>query len=443
MQKFLLTFLGFMIAIVSIGQGQPYTHQNNVYDGDIFSVVFEVKGSPTSLQVLSAGSSPLILKFDDLSNTERNFFYRVIHCDRNWNKSDLRDLDFVDGFNDEPLRRFAYSVNTRTQYLHYDLQLPNTQTKFKASGNYILLIYEESVENPIITRRFIVTEQLAATNMTMIYPTDVENIRYKQELNAEVQMGSLKVRAPQDEFTLAIMQNENWQTEVKSKPNFVLSDKLRFTKAGVYQYWGLTEFRSFDTRSLNVIGRGVEKIKRNTDGYDVKLTDCNSLNETFYTTFFDFNGRYYIDNFDALSVRPQETSEQGRPTFTHHEERDFNADYVTVHFNFKSLVDLYSDEEIYVLGAFNHWQPEEAYRLTWDESSKTYRTSLLLKQGFYNYAFAIANDKGKVTYNKLDGSWGETEHDYHSILYFRGITDLYDRVVSVTTINSNDKSVRY
>ena len=107
----------------------------------------------------------------------------------------------------------------------------------------------------------------------------------------------------------------------------------------------------------------------------------------------------------------------------------------------KSNKDLFDDEEIYILGAFNNWLPSDENRMVWD--GKEYKGTLLVKQGFYNYCYAIVSKDGKIRYHTLDGSWSETENDYHAIVYFRGITDLYDRVVAVTTYNTNSKVKRF
>ena len=47
----------------------------------------------------------------------------------------MRDIDFINGFNDELMRNYEYSTNTRIKFIHYWLDLPNENTTFKISGN--------------------------------------------------------------------------------------------------------------------------------------------------------------------------------------------------------------------------------------------------------------------------------------------------------------------
>ena len=160
---------------------------NEIYDEQIKTVTYEVNNLPTNFPVLTLNSAQFImLKFDDLLNEERNLFYRVIHCDKNWKPSSISEIDAFHGFNDERLRNYSYSINTRIPYIHYWQQFPNKDLQFKISGNYLLVIYEDNIEYPILTRRFVVKENRVGIEMKSVFPADVENIRYKQELNVNL-----------------------------------------------------------------------------------------------------------------------------------------------------------------------------------------------------------------------------------------------------------------
>ena len=102
------------------------------------------------------------LSFDDLSGTERDFYYRVIHCNKNWQPSDINEIDYISGFQDERLRKYVYSTNTRMNYIHYTQSIPSADFKIKISGNYLLVIYEDNIDYPILTRRFVVSENIVA-----------------------------------------------------------------------------------------------------------------------------------------------------------------------------------------------------------------------------------------------------------------------------------------
>jgi len=137
-----------------------------------------------------------------------------------------------------------------------------------------------------------------------------------------------------------------------------------------------------------------------------------------YSTLFDINGQNRFRRLDA-------------------QDSDTEADY--------ALVDFYLDypqkisNDIYVFGEFSDWKLLPEYQLYWDDVQNSYRCQALLKQGFYNYAYAIPQS-GK-TYADLsffEGSHWQTENDYQILVYHREIGSRYDRLVGFATFNSDD-----
>ena len=99
------------------------------------------------------------LSFDDLGNELKYYMYTFIHCDSNWEKSDIIYNEYLDGFYENYVEDYNYSFNTIQQYIHYELIFPNENVNFLKSGNYIILIYDENL-NPVLTKRFIVYEDI-------------------------------------------------------------------------------------------------------------------------------------------------------------------------------------------------------------------------------------------------------------------------------------------
>lgn len=450
---------------------QNYELHNRVYDDMIKSVTFEANNSPTGFPVIRLNEGQFImLKFDDLINEERNFYYRIIHCDKDWSPSAMREIDYINGFQDERLRNYEYSVNTRIKFIHYWQQFPNKDFQFKISGNYVLYIYEDNAETPIITRRFVVTESMAGIEMKSIFPSDVLNIRYKQELTANVSLGKLKPRNPMEEVTIGLIQNDNWDSEVIAKPSFLSSGVLRFTKLRTFDFWGLAEYREFDTRSLFRLGRGLEFINRRVDGTDITLQKDTSRANKVHLSIFDFNGRYFIDNADKYSTGAyndinemlsasaltdastrqtlrdsllSSLSSNNRNFNTYHvEDRDVRSDYTEVNFLLDAPLVLEPKQDIYILGSMNNWQPSDEYKMKYDGKRDMYDAQVLLKQGYYNYYYGVVEEGKPIDYQALEGSWNETENDYRAFIYYRGLGDLYDRVIGYGAYNSNSNLLR-
>ena len=53
----------------------------------------------TGFPLLELGSDHrLVVSFDDMVFSERTFYYKIIHCDRNWQRSLLGEMEYYDGF---------------------------------------------------------------------------------------------------------------------------------------------------------------------------------------------------------------------------------------------------------------------------------------------------------------------------------------------------------
>lgn len=452
------SYLVALLFVASLTYGQKYNFDfhNRVYDVHTRSVEVLLNDVPTLFPILKLGSSDYIsLHFDDMLNEERILFYRLVHCDKDWTPSTLRENEYLAGFNDERLRNYEYSENTRSQYIHYWKKFPNEDTQFRVSGNYLLIIYEEDIAYPILTQRFIVMDPQVGVEITSIFPADIDNIRFKQELQVNLNYENFPMRNALEEVSIVMLQNENWDNYVESKPTIFSGNILRFNRLRTFEFWGLSEFRQFDTRRLMVIGRGVQKVDRKIDAVYATLYRDESRARKVHLAEFDFNGRFYIENFERPggrdinnilnlvsfdNVNPAEIS-QARITAlniaSRAQERNFMSEYVHVTFTLDDDIFLERGQNIYVLGAMNNWEPREEFRMKYDAQTDMYVTTALLKQGFYNYYYGILDSEGNIDYKTLEGTWNETENDYQAIVYYRGIGDIYDRVIGFLSYNTN------
>ena len=456
------------IILYNIGQvqaGEKYRYTNTVYDPYIKTVTLEVGNNPVSFPILQLNSGQFfIIKFDDLLNEERNLFYRIVHCDKDWTPSRLTEIEYIQGFNDERLRNYDYSANTKVQYIHYWQRFPNRDTRWKVSGNYLLIIYEDNIDNPLLTRRFIVNENRVDINITGTFPADVGNIRYKQEMLMDINYEKFKMRNPVDEITMLVMQNEDWNNTVEAKPSFAVGNLLRFNRVGIFQFFGNAEYREFDIRSIYSTGRGVQKVDRGNKYTDVFLKTSESRYNKPHLLAFDLNGKFFIQNFEGFTNRTMDDVISGfagsigsdpnlRQTLrdsivkslilsnpllesaNRAEDRNIRSDYAHVIFSLQVPNHL-EDNDIYIIGGMNDWEPREEFRMKYDPDEDLYTGEALLKQGYYNYYYAIKAGDGTLDYRSLEGSWTETEDDYNALIYYRGFGELYDRVIGYNKFNT-------
>jgi hypothetical protein len=152
-------------------------------------------------------------------------------------------------------------------------------------------------------------------------------------------------------------------------------------------------------------------------GYNVYLFP--SENREFKPYFFsqDFNGRYYI------------AVQEGK-------KFDIDADYVNVYFTLPAKQKI-TGGNIYVSGALNNWAFDKNNLMIYNDAGRQYECTMLLKQGWYNYEYALLRDGDTDgTASSFEGSHYEAENDYLVLIYYRNPQDRYDRLLGMGLANS-------
>ena len=63
----------------------------------------------------------------------------------------------------------------------------------------------------------------------------------------------------------------------------------------------------------------------------------------------------------------------------------------------------------------------------------------MIKQGFTNYQYVIADANGKVDEeNAIDGNFHQTENNYFALAYYRENNQRYDRIIGKGIASSVD-----
>ena len=76
--------------------------------------------------------------------------------------------------------------------------------------------------------------------------------------------------------------------------------------------------------------------------------------------------------------------------------------------------------------------------MIYNESTRTYKGTIELKQGYYDYMYAqVAKGKNEIKLQETEGSHYETRNEYIILVYQRAIGDRHDRLVGYRTILSS------
>ena len=419
----LLIVFGFLPFLSSscLAQIEGLQYEDKVYNENIRSVKFHLTGLPLTQPLIDLGSNATIsLSFDDLEEEIRDVYYTIIHCDVDWQPSDLSVLEYLDGFDEDQITQTDFSFNTLTEFTNYQLRLPNENVGWTKSGNYVLVVYENDGDKiPLLSRRFMVVEPMVKVLPEMVRPSNVQKAKTHQEIDFRVTFNNLNVKDPKRELKATILQNGRWDNAIVGLPPFFL-----YNDAVVYDYQNEIvfpagkEFRSVDLRSFRYRNEGVAAIEEYKDLYEITLYPDPLRAFSSYQFFKDINGNYTIEN-------------------VHEDNNELESDYGLVLFSLESNKP-FNNAEVYLFGKMTDWRIQDQFKLAYSDKLKLYAADVWLKQGFYNYSYVLVqNGSSKIDLSSIEGDWFETENEYTILVYYRPFGGRYDQLVGGVTFNSN------
>ncbi|MCB0688899.1 MAG: DUF5103 domain-containing protein [Saprospiraceae bacterium] len=408
-------FLLFLIPHLLVAQ--DFVNYNNIYLPNVKSVLFSIPGLYTSAPIINLQGGQLNLSFDELSEDARYLRYKIAHCDRDWTPSDLEPMEFIEGFNDEELRNVEFSVNTKVTYTHYQLNIPNNDLRWTKSGNYLLHIYDEDTGEPLITRRFMVMENVVKIAANLKRPADVGKLTTHHEVEFTVNHKEFPIANPRQEIKAIVMQNYRWDNAIYDiEPFLVQGDELIFNHLDRIVFPAGKEFRSVDIRNLRFPSQNVAEVDRFASVPEVVMKPDEKRTYQNYHLVPDLNGWFII-----------KTNED--------DDSDVEADYAHILFSLESAQPLF-DYDVYLMGGFCDWQIQPRYKMEYEDRYSAYFGEATLKQGVYDYIYAaMPKDGGPPDLEMLEGNWHETEDYYTILVYYRPFGQRYDRLIGVTTIS--------
>jgi hypothetical protein len=422
----LLLFI-FILKISSLpGQTNPDSLlcSNHIYSEKIRTVQIYKDGWNLSYPIIKLKSNDkLDFSFDLLGDQSDNYYYTFLHCDKDWNKSDLLPGDFLAGDSDNPIEDYVNSFNTTVSYIHYKLSFPNERVSLKLSGNYILKIYPaDKPEDPAITQRFIVTEDAGRISVTVHRPEMTKENNTKQQVDFVVNYTGLSLNDPTRNVYAFILQNGRWDNAKRNlKPDFFGNNELKYNSLSDKNIFsGGNEYRYFDIKSIKHPTEFISRIDYVIPNYNVYLKPSENREFKPYFYWKDFNGNYYI-------------------AFQEGKNPDIEADYVYVYFTLPSDQAIQGGK-MYISGNLNNWILDKNNLMNYNNSRKEYECTILLKQGWYNYEYDFLKDGDtNATLSLFEGNHYETENDYIVLVYYRNPNERYDRVIASVIANTLNK----
>ena len=421
----MLLFSIFLSKLLLSGEQQNYSESllssNHIFNDKIKSVQLYKDGWNLSYPIIRLDSDEkLILHFDLLGKQAETYYYTFIHCDKDWKKSDIFTGDFLDGYFENPFEEYESSFNTTENYYHYKLSFPNEKVKLKLSGNYVIIIYPvNKPDEPVITQRFIITEDAVKIDVTVHRPQMANNNNIHQQVDFKVNYSGINLNDPYRNIYAFILQNGRWDNDKRNlKPDFNGNNELRYSSLSDKNiFFGGNEYRYFDIKSIKYQTEYVRRIDFAAPNYNIYLYPSENREFKPYFYLQDFNGKFFIALEDSKNF-------------------DIDADYVYVYFTLPSRQKI-SGGNIYVSGSLNNWMFDKNNVMTYNQERGEYECTMLLKQGWYNYEYVFLKEGATDgTATIFEGSHYETENDYTVLIYYRNPRDRYDRIIGSVTTNT-------
>ena len=366
----------------------------------------------------------LHLQFDVLANDAPYVYYTFIHCNNDWTQqSDIQQIEYLDGFDSDDIENYSFSLNTMVDYVHYDLVFPTEDMTPKISGNYLLIVFENelSPENIYFTRRFMIVDEKSNISANIPrYPFDLSLGTNKQQIEMTISYPDIFNSLAEQYSNVTIQQNGRWDNAVMGiKPTYVYPDNLSYVNNVKTVFNSGNQYRRINTSNLNNRPEQTRTVVMEKDYYVVELYPDQKRN--LHT---------YLDEQDLFGEKVIYLERDDRSAAT-------EADYVMVEF-FLEWSPVMVNQDVYVMGAITDWNLNEKNKMTYDYERKGYALNLLLKQGYYDYIYAVKDTDAKAAdVGVVAGDFWETVNEYTIYLYLFDQINNYDQLIGVKNILSH------
>jgi hypothetical protein len=275
--------------------------------------------------------------------------------------------------------------------------------------------------NLVFTRRVLVVEEKSAVTAQIQQPFNNQIFQTHQKIAFTVNTKGLNIVNAQQQVTVAILQNNRWDNRKAAlRPTFMRQTQLEYNIEQDAVFPGGKEWRWLDLRSFRLQSDRVDSARYDKTFTNVYVkTDPERLSQRF-VFYRDANGMYYNETLDGLNPYWQ-------------------GDYATIYFSFRPPAGIPFKSDLYLFGELSNYGKDPQSKMVFNAQRGVYETSMWLKQGYYDYGYALKEGEGvKAVFSmdKTEGNYWETENNYTILVYYRSLGGRSDELVGVARLNS-------
>ncbi len=417
MKLYKILFLITFVLLSKISKSQIVPLENKIYASTVHTVLLYSNISDYAFPVINLNSAEQFnLSFDELLATNDNYYYTLILCNADWKPVNMQPNEYLIGSAFESIDDHSFSLGTYQNYVHYSASFPTENMKIRYAGNYIVKVYRNfNEEDVILTQRCFVMNKKANIGSKVHQAVSLDQRYTNQEVDIEVDVSNATIPSPYTDAKLSILQNGRFDNAITSLiPKYINGNMYNYDYEEGNLFYGGNEFRAFDVRNIHSVGQNVSNKTIDT-AIHVQLRYDESRGAQQHLALTDYNGKFLIVN-----------STGSAPNL---------LDYTYVTFTLNAFSSE-GQNNLYVLGSFNQWQPSANCKLEYNASRKIYQCTIFLKQGYYNYGYYAMNADGLLENTDTEGNHYETENDYYIFFYQKNYSYNFDELIGYQKSNS-------
>ncbi len=394
---------------------------DSIYVDNIKTVRLYNAGNQLSLPIIKLNSNDQVeLHFDDMDANVKYYYYTWQLCDYNWGIVNLSPFDYIKGFTESRINNYRFSAIANTRYTHYQALLPERNSYPIKAGNYLLTVYMDGDKSKIaFTKRVLVVDNKAVIAAQATQPFSPEFFRTHQKIQFRVDVKGLNDFNAAQNLKVVVLQNNRWDNAAKDlKPAFVRGTSVEYNSENSGIFPGMKEWRWLDLRDFKLQSDRVESADYNKLSTTLYLKPDGSRTDQRYMYYRDLNGMSTIEAIRGINPF-------------------YEGDYATVNFSFVPPNNReYVGKDIFLFGQLTNYSLSDHLKMTFNPDKGLYETDLLLKQGYYDYTYLLADKDNRDILIDLDGNYYETENVYTILVYYKSFSARADELIGVATFNS-------
>ena len=414
-------FICFIHALLFLSVIAAAQVPDKIYADNIHNVKLNYSGNQLAYPIIKLnGADQLDLNFDDLNAGVRNYSYTWQLCNADWTKTILSEFDYIKGFTQNRITTYRNSSIALVKYTHYMVTLPERSCVPSRSGNYLLKVFADGdTAKVVFTRRVLVVEEKATIGAQIQQPFNGQIFKTHQKLTFTVNLGNVNIINALQQVKVCILQNNRWDNALTNmKPTFIRQTSLEYNSEDIV-FPGGREWRWLDLRSFRLQSDRVATAKYNSSSTDVFVKPDLDRAPQRLVYYKDYNGMFYNEISESVNYLWQ-------------------SDFADTHFTFVPAGNQpIADKDVYLFGELTNYGLDNKAKMVYNTEKGIYETSLLLKNGYYNYDYVtIDKQGGPASFDFTEGNLWDTENSYTILVYYKGINGRVDELIGVTYVNS-------